>query len=396
MFFGCLYILTFFGNLAATFVSMRIAVNAIFLQKDQLEGYGHYVNEIFSRIVKQHPEHEFIFVFDRPYDEKFIFSSNVTALVVSPPARHPLAFKYWYDVKAPRALRSHKVDVWVQPYGFCSLTTSITQVLMVHDLAFLHYPKFISRYQRLYYKLFTKRFLTKAKTVVTVSEFTKSDIIKHYQISSQKISVIGGAARADFIPLSWFDREDIKAGFADGHEYFLFSGGIHPRKNLMNLLKAFSLFKKWQQSNMKLLVVGRLAWQYDDILQKLKTYKYRDDVVLLGYQPDEQLARITASAYALVYPSYFEGFGLPILEAMQSETPVITSDTSSMPEIGGDAALYANPSDPDAIAKQMLYLYKNESERTGLVGAGTRRAAEFSWDKSAECLWQNILAAAEK
>ena len=375
---------------------MRIAVNAIFLQKDQLEGYGHYVNEIFSRIVQQHPEHEFIFVFDRPYDEKFIFSSNVKALVVSPPARHPLAFKYWYDVKLPNALRQHKVNVLVQPYGFCSLTTSIPQVLLIHDLAFLHYPKFISRYQRLYYRLFTKRFLKKAKQVVAVSDFTRSDIIKYYQISSQKLSVVYGAARKDFVPLSWFDREDVKAGFSDGREYFLFTGGIHPRKNLMNLLKAFSLFKKWQQSNMKLLVVGRLAWQYDDILQKLKTYKYRDDVVLLGYLPDEQLALITASAYALVYPSYFEGFGLPILEAMQAETPVITSNTSSMPEIGGNAALYADPADPDAIAKQMLYLYKNEAERTGLIGAGTIRAKEFSWDKSAEELWQNIMAAKEK
>jgi glycosyltransferase involved in cell wall biosynthesis len=376
-------------------LSMRIAVNAIFLQKDQLEGYGHYVNETFSRIVQQHPEHEFIFVFDRPYDEKFIFSSNVTALVVSPPARHPLAFTYWYDVKLPLALRPHKIDVLVQPYGFCSLTTSIPQVLLVHDLAFLHYPKFISRYQRLYYRIFTKRFLKKAKRIVTVSDFTRSDIIKHYQKVSQKISVVPGAARKDFVPLSWFDREDVKAGFSDGREYFLFTGGIHPRKNLMNLLKAFSLFKKWQQSNMKLLIAGRLAWQYDDILQKLQTYKYRDDVVLLGYQPDEQLALLTASAYALVYPSYFEGFGLPILEAMQSETPVITSDTSSMPEIGGDAALYANPADPDAIAKQMLYLYKNEAERTGLIGAGIIRAKEFSWDKSAEQLW-NILVATTK
>lgn len=377
-------------------LSMRIAVNAIFLQKDQLEGYGHYVNEIFSRIVQQHPEHEFIFVFDRPYDEKFIFSSNVKALVVSPSARHPLAFKYWYDVKLPRALRPYKIDVLVQPYGFCSLTTSIPQVLVVHDLAFLHYPKFISWHQRLYYSLFTKSFLKKAKQVVAVSDFTRSDIIKYYQISSQKLSVVHGAARKDFVPLSWFDREDVKAGFSDGREYFLFTGGIHPRKNLMNLLKAFSLFKKWQQSNMKLLVAGRLAWQYDDFLQKLKTYKYRDDVVLLGYQPEAQLALLTASAYALVYPSYFEGFGLPILEAMQSETPVITSDTSSMPEIGGNAALYADPADPDAIAKQMLFLYKNEAERTGLVGAGTIRAKEFSWDKSAEQLWQNIIAATEK
>ena len=147
---------------------------------------------------------------------------------------------------------------------------------------------------------------------------------------------------------------------------------------------------------MKLLVAGRLAWDYEFILDKLKTYRYRDDVVLLGYQPDEVLAKITGGAYALVYPSYFEGFGLPIIESMQSEVPVITSNTSSMPEIGGNAALYAAPSSPDEIAKHMQHVYRDEILRTSLIEKGKVRAAAFSWDKSAAEMWQNILAAKRK
>ncbi|MEO8172159.1 MAG: glycosyltransferase family 1 protein [Sediminibacterium sp.] len=369
---------------------MRIAVNAIFLQKDRLEGYGHYTNEIVSRMAKQHPEHEFILVFDRSFDQQFIYSSNVKAVIVPPPARHPLAFYYWYNVKAPAALRSYKIDVWLQPYGFCSLTTTIPQVLIVHDLAFVHFPKYIPWYHRAYYRMFTKRFLAKAKKVVAVSEFTKQDIIGQYRIPGEKIQVIGGAAREGFAPFNWFEREDVKESFSDGREYFLFTGGIHPRKNLMNLLKAFSMFKKWQHSNMKLLVAGRLAWDYEDVLTKLKTYRYRDDVVLLGQIPDDQLKRITASAYALVYPSFFEGFGLPVIEAMQCEVPVITSDTSSMPEIGGDAALYANPSDPEAIAKHMMNLYKDESMRYERIALGKIQAEKFSWDKTAGQLWEQL------
>jgi glycosyltransferase involved in cell wall biosynthesis len=372
---------------------MRIAVNAIFLQKDHLEGYGHYANEIFSRMVKQHPEHEFVFVFDRPYDPKYIYADNVTPLVVPPAARHPLAFFSWYNFKAPAALRSQKIDVWVQPFGFCSLTTKIPQVLVVHDLSFIHFPKFIPWYHRMYYQRFTKKFLRKAKRVVTVSAFTKDDIIQQYKTPPEKINVVHGAARENFKVMSWFDREEMKEGFAGGTEYFLFTGGIHPRKNLMNLLKAFSLFKKWQQSNMKLLIAGRMAWDYEHVLEKLKSYRYRDDVVLLGYQPDDELARITAGAYALVYPSYFEGFGLPIIEAMQSEVPVITSNTSSMPEIGGDAALYADPSKPDEIAKHMQHIYRDEILRTSLIEKGKEQAAKFSWDKAAEELWENILNA---
>lgn len=371
---------------------MRIAINAIFLQKEELEGYGHYTNEIVRRMVRQHPRDEFILVFDRPYDEKYIYGENVTAIIVPPVARHPFAFYAWYNFKAPAALRKYKVDAWLQPYGFCSLTTRIPQVMVVHDLAFHHFPKFVPWYHRLYYRLFTKKFLNKAESVVAVSEFTKKDITDTYKIAGERVRVIYGAARDVFKPVSWFEREDLKESFAGGAEYFICTGGIHPRKNLMNLLKAFSLFKKWQHSNMKLLVAGRLAWDYDDILEKLKTYKYRDDVILLGYQPDETLARITAGAYALLYPSFFEGFGLPIIEAMQSEVPVITSDTGSMPETGGDAALYANPHQPDAIAKHIQHLYRDEILRTTLVEAGKKRAQQFSWNKAAEEMWNALVA----
>lgn len=374
---------------------MRIAVNAIFL-KDQPEGYGNFVAEIFRRIVANHPDVEFIFVFDRPFDRKFIYGRNVTGIVVGPAARHPLSFRYWYDIKVPLALRKYHVDLWVQPYGFCSLFTRIPQLLVVHDLSFIHFPQFIGTMNRWYYKLFTKKFIRKAKRIVTVSEYSRQDIIKQYGTDPGKIGVVYSAAKEIFEPVSWFTREDIKEARADGKEYFLFTGGVHPRKNLMNLLKAFSLFKKWQKSNMKLLVAGRLAWQYEDLLEKLKTYKYRNDVVLLGYVSDEELASITASAYAMVYPSWFEGFGVPILEAMRCGVPVITSETSAMPETGGEAALYADPASPDSIAKHMLELYKNEDKRARLAEAGFTQAARFSWDSCAGFFWENILEATGK
>jgi glycosyltransferase involved in cell wall biosynthesis len=201
---------------------------------------------------------------------------------------------------------------------------------------------------------------------------------------------VPGAARAVFAPINWQAKQTIKAEFAAGTEYFLCTGGIHPRKNLINLLKAFSLFKKWQHSNMKLVIAGRLAWEYEGILEKLQTYKYREDVVMTGYLPDEQLAKLTAGAYALVYPSWFEGFGLPVIEAMQAGTPVITSNTSSMPEAGGEAALYANPAEPDSIAKHMLSLYRDETFRSQLIEAGFNQAAKYNWDVSAEKIW-NVL-----
>lgn len=369
---------------------MRIAVNAIFLQDYLREGFGHYAAEVLKRMVIQHPEDDFLLVYDRPWETPFLEASNLTSILVSPAARHPLSFKYWYDVKASKAVKKWKADVWFQPYGFCSLTSRIPQVLMIHDLAFLHYPKYISWYQRAYYRWFTPAFIRKAKKLITVSEFSKNDIVKSYRTSNDHIQVIPGAARTAFQPLDWEARQVVKDGYADGREYFLFVGGIHPRKNLLNLLKAFSHFKKWQHSNMKLLVAGRLAWQYDDLLEKLKTYKYREDVVLLDYLPEDQLQRVTAAAYALVYPSWFEGFGLPILEAMKCEVPVICSNTSSMPEVAGEAALLVDPADPDAIAKEMLSLYRNEGIRNAFIEKGIQRAACFSWEDAAESLYEAL------
>lgn len=374
---------------------MRIAINAIFLQNNPLEGYGHYTIEVIKRIIETHPEDAFLLVYDRPWEDDGLINDNVTRILVTPAARHPLNFKYWYDIKATAAVKRWKADVWFQPYGFCSLTTSVPQVLMIHDLAFKHHPQYISWYQRLYYRWFTPSFIRKAKKLVTVSEFSKKDIIQTYPSASGKITVIPGAARKGFAPISWEEKLAVKDGYADGREYFLFVGGIHPRKNLMNLLKGFSHFKKWQHSNMKLLVAGRLAWQYDDLLEKLKTYKYRDDVVLLDYLPETQLYKLMAGAYAMVYPSWFEGFGLPVLEAMQAGVPVICSDTSSLPEVAGGAALLVNPADPDAIGKELISIYRNEGLRTAFIEKGFQRAVDFNWDDTSAKMYQELQLAAQ-
>lgn len=375
---------------AFTLPAMRIAVNARFLAATPLEGYGYFTREVFLRMAVDHSEHQFLFLFDRPVPTDIIFPPNVSVIVVKPSARHAVSFRWWFDVKVPLALRKYKANVFVSPDGFCSLTTKLPQVLVVHDLAFLHHPSFVSLHHRLFYKMHTGMFLRKAKVVATVSEFSKQDIINNYRIPAEKIINVSSAAKKVFTPLEWEDKEAVKQQYAAGYDYFVFVGGIHPRKNLLNLLKAFSIFKKWQKTNMKLLVVGRKGWLYHDTLEKLKTYKYRDEVILLDYLPEEELARIVASAYALVYPSFFEGFGVPIVEAMQCHVPVITSQRSSMLEIGGDAALYADPDDPKQIASHMQMLFKNEKLREQLIEKGISRAALFSWKQTSEKMWKAI------
>ncbi len=370
---------------------MVIAVNAIFFQQNLLEGYGNYAFEIISRLVESHPEHDFVWVIDSPYNHSVLTAPNLKSIQVGPPARNVPAFLYWYNISAVLALRKIKPDIWIQPYGFCSLTSKIPQLLVVQDLAFLHFPNQISWLQQWHYKIFTPNFLRKATNIITVSEFSKKDIHLQYPTIKKSIKVISGAANKGFAPISWEEKEQLKEAYTDGYEFFLSVGGISPRKNMMNLLKAFSLFKKWHKSNMKLVFVGRLAWQYQAFQEKLKTYKYRNDVILTGYLPDAVLQKLTASAYASLYISDFEGFGLPIVEAMQSGVPVITANNSSMAEVGGDAVLYADAKNPAAIAAQMQILYKDEKIRETLIQKGLQSALHYNWDAAAELFWQEIL-----
>ncbi|HWR33653.1 MAG TPA: glycosyltransferase family 1 protein, partial [Chitinophagaceae bacterium] len=185
----------------------------------------------------------------------------------------------------------------------------------------------------------------------------------------------------------------IKNKYTGGREYFVYAGAIHPRKNLMNLLKAFSVFKKRQQTNMKLVLAGRLAWKYESFTESLKSYKYRDDVIMTGYVQEEELVKIIGAAYGMVYPSLFEGFGVPVPEAMQCNVPVITSVHSSMHEIAGDAALYADADSHTDIADKMMQLYKDEKRRKELIENGRQVVNKYSWDNTAELLWQCIMKA---
>lgn len=375
---------------------MVIAVNTRFLLADHLEGCGYFVQEVFRRLVLKYPQHQFYFLFDRPFDPSFIFAPNAQGIVIGPPARHPLLWKYWYDVRVPAVLRRIRADVFVSPDGYCSLTTSVPQCLVVHDLGFLHHPEAYKRSHVPFLKFFVPRFLKKAKTVATVSQFSKNDILKHYATDPQKISIVYSAPKPVFRPLDRAIVQSVRDKYAGGAAYFVYVGALQPRKNLVNLLKAFSQFKKRQQTSMKLVLAGRMAWKNDAFSELLRTYKYREDVVLTGYIGEKELVELVGGAYALVYPSLFEGFGVPVLEAMQAGVPALTSRSTSMEEIGGSAALYFDPKDPADIAAALMRIYKDDRLKQQMIEDGFAVAANFTWERTAGLLWDCILRAAQQ
>jgi glycosyltransferase involved in cell wall biosynthesis len=373
---------------------MIIAVNTRFLLMNQLEGFGYFTKEVLAILTKRHAEHQFHFFFDRPFSREFLFSANVTGHVLSPPARHPLLWKYWYDVKVPLQLKKLKADVFLSPDGQCSLTTGVPQCLVVHDLGFLHYPEGYQKSHLAYYKHYTPKFIRKAKAIATVSQFSKKDIIHQYKTPAEKITVVYNGVKPVFTPTPFDEQMSVKEAYTGGAEFFLYAGAIQPRKNLINLLKAFSIFKRRMQSGMKLVLTGRLAWKNDEFLTLLKTYKYKDDVVLTGYLEEKELARLTAAAYAAAYPSLFEGFGVPVLEAMRCGVPALTSKDSSMEEISEGAALYFDPANVDDMGYKLMFIYKNEGERKELIEKGKAVAANYTWQRTADLLWESLMKAA--
>lgn len=370
---------------------MRIAVNTRLLLKGRLEGIGWYTHQMMERIVRAHPEHEFLFLFDRPYDPSFIFAPNVKPVVAHPQARHAVLFYLWFEWMIPAMLRKYKADLFLSTDGLCSLATRTPTCLVMHDLAFEHYPEHLKLSHRLYLRRWSPLFARKATRIVTVSEFSKQDIATRYQIPPEKIDVTYNGAHPAYRPLSWEEREAVKAEYTGGQEYFVFAGALHPRKNVVALLQAFVKFKKRHRSAIRLVIVGRMAWKFEALAAMRDEMPFRDDVVWPGYLGVEKLSKVIGAAYALVYPSLFEGFGIPILEALKCRVPAVVSNTSSMPEVAGDAALLVDPNDVDDIAAKMGLIYKDEALRSRLATAAAAQAAKFDWDKSAEQLWESMM-----
>lgn len=375
---------------------MLIACNARFLIKNKLEGIGWFTYESLKHIVTSHPEHEFAFFFDRKFDKEFLFAPNVRGYVLNPPARHPLLWKIWFDYSVPRMLKKLNADIFISTDGFASLKTNCKQVVVMHDLAFEHFddhvPKNVLKYYRKYSPLFSK----KATRIATVSTFTKNDIAERYQISADKIDIVYNGSNKKFHPISEEEKIAVKKNFADGKNYFVYAGAIHPRKNTARLFKSFDEYKTQTSSDMKLLIAGRKAWSTDEAMKVFEAMKHKNDIVFLGHLERNELAQVMAAATALVYVSLFEGFGIPIVEAMNCDVPVITSKTSSMPEVAGNAALLVNPLSEKEIVSALRIMSEDESCRQELISVARNQRTLFSWEQTGNRLWDCIMKAVAK
>lgn len=369
---------------------MRIGVNARFLIANKLEGIGWYSYHVIKHIIENHPQHEYVLFFDRKPDPYFSFDSSVKLIQLRPPARHPVLWYIWFEFALPKALKEYKIDVLLSPDGFCSLSTQIPQLMVVHDLAYLHFPEHLPFPVRKYYRYFVPRQIRAASHIIAVSEYTKKDIIDQFDIAEQNISVAYNGVREEFVPIQTDQQKSIKQTYTSGREFFLFVGAIHPRKNLDKLILAFDVFKSRNQNDLALVIVGRKAWMTKETEHAFQNAKYKKDIFLYPYLDTQQLAKLTAASYYAINPSLFEGFGVPVLEALYCNVPVMVSQSSSLPEVAGPGAILfdQNSSDDIALAMQKALTDPNRAKRIEL---GTLHRVRFNWKNTADKIYYQLL-----
>lgn len=387
---------------------MVIAVNCRLLIKNKLEGIGWFTYETLKRITRDHPEHRFIFIFDRPYAEEFIFSDNITPVVAGFPTRHPILWLLWFELVIPRILRKYKADIFFSPDGFLSLRTKVKSIPVIHDISFVHRPKDVPRAARIYYNYFFPKYARKAYRICTVSVHSQKDIHQTWDIARSVIRVVYNGANPAYQPLNREEILAVREKYSGGKPYFLYVGSLHPRKNVGNLLKAYEQFTRKTGSDVKMVVVGEVMWKKVVNRNALRvTRKITDhasrityhetevndlypSVIYTGRLEPEELRLVMGGALALTFIPWYEGFGIPVVEAMSAGVPVLTSNITSLPEVGGDTVLYADPGSTDEVAAGMIALAADEDLRNSLINNGLKRSKSFTWDKTAKKVWLSI------
>lgn len=379
---------------------MRIGVDIRVLAKGTRTGVEEYTINLLSRLLtlSSHSDTQYKLFYNAyrkvELDYPWLTPDNVCLKSYRIPNRFFfIGARYFNRPKIDKLLGG--VDVYFNPHFFVApLSRDCRKVVTFHDLSFEHYPEFFSKRKRLWQKFLmnTREEAKKADKIIAVSNSTKEDLINLYGINSDKIEVIHSGVAERFKPLSKQSTTAsltlqerlslIKKKYNLPEKFILYFGTIEPRKNIVGVIKAFELLRK--DKSLKLVIAGAKGWLERDIFKTAKNSKYSRDIFFTGFVEDEDKPELYNLAELFVYPSFFEGFGFPPLEAMACGLPVIVSCNSSLPEVVGKAALMIDPANIDELACAMEAALNDSKLRKKLTLAGIEQAKKFSWQKCAE------------
>lgn len=370
---------------------MRIGINTRLLLPGKSDGIGKFSAEVVPRLARLAPEHSFHCFFDRKVELPFPLPENMSTHVLPPPTRHPFLYYIWFEWMLPRALRKHGIDRFFSPDGFLSLKSPVPSYPVIHDLNFEAYPEDLPFFTRRFYRRYFPRYARKAERIMTVSEYSRQDIAERYRVDPERIHVVYNGVDDAFHPISKEEKKAVREKWSGGSPYLVQVSTLHPRKNICRLLLSFDRLCEDEGRDLKLLLVGKSMWWTREMEQAYRSMTHRDRVVFTGHMGMENLNELIAASEAALYLSYFEGFGIPVLEAMKAGVPVLSSDRTSLPEVGGEAVLYCDPFSEDAILEGMRRLLNEEALRKELAEKGAERAESFTWDRVAEKVKKTLI-----
>lgn len=375
---------------------MRFAVNAHLLSPVpgyRQAGVSSYIDQLLRRLLPAAPEDCWT-VYAAPGASRVLEAPSNTRVVESRlPTTNPLARIVWEQVLAPWVLLRARPAALFCPLNVVPLLAQRPSVVTVHDLAFLRFPERFRPAKRRYLTALTRASVRRAAHVLTVSEFTRREVIDLLDVPAEKVTATPNGRDEQMGPLPPAVVAQFRARQALPEAFLLFVGTLEPRKNLTTLLRAYA--ERREQIGMPLVVAGGKGWLYEPIFALLDELALRPHVHFAGFVPRDELALWYNAATALVYPSLYEGFGLPPLEALQCGTPVVTSNVSSLPEVVGDAALTVEPLDAAALGSALVRVAQDADLRADLRARGPRRAQHFSWDRTAAGTLAALRAAAQ-
>jgi len=366
----------------------RIGINIRYLQR-QITGIERYVAEISNIVPSRDKDSEYYFFVMKYLPLPKVKNVPNGAMILTKfPTKQRWLRVLWELLYLPVELKENKINIFHGPAFFVPSwkPRGCKYVITVHDLAFIKYPNAFTRTTRVYYWLFFKRSLRLCDKIIAVSFATKDDLVKEYNVPDEKIVVIHSGITDKY---KWEVTKEKSILIAKKYKlpkkYFIFVGSLSPRKNLLKILEALTLYsKESEKRETKLVVIGKKAWLYDAIFKYVKELNLQDKVLFLGYVNEDDMPSLYKNAEALLFPSLYEGFGFPVLEAMACGTPVITSNVSSLPEVAGDAAILVNPKNVEEIKEAMIKITTDNKLREWLIKKGKRQVKKFTWEEAAE------------
>jgi glycosyltransferase involved in cell wall biosynthesis len=360
---------------------MKIVVNALGPSKVKA-GVGNYLLNLISELSLIDKENKYL-IFTSSQNMHYYSNenSNFNVIDIGFWGRNKLLRIVWEQLILPLQVIDYKADILFSPGFVCPLVKTSKNVTVIHDMTFFSHPQVHTFFKRIYFPFMIKQAVKRSEKIIAVSKNTKKEIIKFTNIVEKKIAVTLLAANR--FPTSEItdEKKFLEEKYGIASDYLLFVGMIEPRKNINLIIESLT---KIEDEDIKLVIVGKKGWMTEELFERIKVNNLENKVIFTGFVPDKELSVFYKNARVFLYPSLYEGFGIPVLEAMSQGCPVITSNISSLPEVVGGAAILIDPENPEELADAVNKICKDDKFREELILKGFENAKKFSWKKTAQ------------